>query len=407
MALEKTLRWFGQNDPVSLSEIRQTGVEGIVTALHHIPKGQVWPLCDIRNRKSEIEQAGMSWHVVESLPISDAIKTGSAEQAQDIENYKESMRNLARCGVDTICYNFMPVLDWARTNLKYTTETGGESMLFDYPTFAAFDVFILERPNAEKDYPGEIVKLARSAYGAMTEQEAELLAFNIIVVTQGFIHGAIDSNVDDYKSKFLEYINSYKHIDQNHLRENLGYFLDEVIPVAEELNMNMAIHGDDPSFPLLGLPRIVSNIEDLKWIFNRQTSVRNGLTFCSGSFSTNRNNDLIKMVNQFADRIHFAHIRNTQFLENKSFYESGHLKGSIDVYALVKALLKEQNRRIHCGRKDNRIPIRPDDGIKILNDFKQEANPGYPLIGRLRGLAEIEGLEEGIRRDPGSMDKST
>lgn len=399
MALEKNLRWFGPDDPVTLSEIRQTGVQGIVTALHHIPNGRVWEKSEIQHRKAIIEQHGLYWHVVESLPVTNEIKAATSDRDIVIENYIQSMRNLAECGIDTICYNFMPVLDWARTDLNFRTESGSESMLFDYPTFAAFDIYILGRPKAEKDYPASIVKLAEDVFKNMDKEEAEKLAYNIIVVTQGFIDGGIGDNYTDYKTRFLEYIQSYSHIDKQDLRNNLGYFLDKVIPVADETGINMAIHADDPAFPLLGLPRIVSTSEDMDWIFNRQKSIRNGLTFCSGSFSTNRDNNLVRMVNQLADRIHFAHLRNTQFLDNKSFYESGHLEGSIDMYSILKTLVNEQKKRINSGRRDHLLPIRPDHGIKILDDFNRRAHPGYPLIGRMKGLAELSGLEAGVTRE--------
>lgn len=396
MALEKTLRWFGPDDPVSLSDLNQAGIDGIVTALHHLPNGSIWPIPEILVRKSLIESFGLTWHVVESLPVSEGIKWGAPNRDQLIKNYQQSMRNLASCGIDTICYNFMPVLDWARTDLHFKLAGGGESMLFDYPVFAAFDIHILQRPGAAKDYPEPIVQQAGQLYEKMSREEAETLAQTIIVVTQGFIDGTLGADSENYRSRFLESLQVYDSINSDQLRENLGYFLDQIIPLADQLGINMAIHADDPAFPLLGLPRIVSSMEDLTWIFNRQQSIRNGLTFCSGSLATHVENNLEVIAERFADRIHFLHLRNTKSLGNKSFYESGHLEGDTRLPVLMQVFLREQERRIATGRKDHALPLRPDHGIKILDDFNRTAHPGYPLIGRLRGLAELKGLEAGI-----------
>jgi mannonate dehydratase len=397
MALEKTWRWFGKKDTVQLSQLKQFGVEGIVTALHHIKGGAVWPVEEILAVKNEIESYGMRWSVVESLPVTEGIKTRGENWAELIENYKISLRNLAQCGIDTVCYNFMPVLDWARTDLHYVHESGAESMFFDYETFAGFDIYILNRPGASNDYPQEVVSKAEAIIGGMTEEEKNTLAFNIIVVTQGFINGTV-GNVSNFKQVFLDFLKTYDDISRDTLRQNLLAFLNEVIPVAEECGINLCIHPDDPPFPLLGLPRIASTEEDFEWIFTHNTSLRNGLTYCTGSLSVRSDNDLVGIAQRFADRIHFVHLRNIKRLGEKSFYESEHLEGVADMYSIVKALLEEQHRRKAKGRNDFRMPFRPDHGLKILDDFNREGNPGYPLIGRMRGLVEITGLEMGIER---------
>jgi mannonate dehydratase len=290
----------------------------------------------------------------------------------------------------------MPVLDWARTDLHYMLPSGGEVMYFDFPKFVAFDAFILKRPNAENEYPAEIVAKAEVIFNEMTAEDAELLAYNIIVVTQGFINGTVDGSTPDYKKVFLDYIATYKDIDRDVLRNNLADFLRDVVPVAEEAGVRLCVHPDDPPFPVLGMPRIVSSLEDLEWICNVVDSPANGITFCTGSLSVRRENDLVDIVKKLGHRIHFTHLRNNMFGENGCFYESGHINGTIQMAPIVKALLEEQYRRKAEGRTDTRIPFRPDHGIKMLDDFTRSANPGYPLIGRMRGLAEISGIEVGI-----------
>ncbi|MDR2681149.1 MAG: mannonate dehydratase [Tannerella sp.] len=396
MALEKTWRWFGKNDSVPLSYLKQMGVEGVVTALHHIRPGEVWPVDGIRTVKSEIEHHGMRWSVVESLPVAEGIKIRSAGYPGLIENYKQSLRNLGACGIDTVCYNFMPVLDWARTNLHFKDRNGGESMLFDYPTFAAFDIYILKRKNATDSYDGETLRKAEAVIAAMTGEEKEELAHNIIVVTQAFINGAVDKDASDYKQQFLRYLETYKDIGKEELRENLSAFLNDVIPVAEEAGINLCIHADDPPFPLLGLPRIAGAIDDFLWIINRYDSTSNGVTFCTGSLSGSADNDLVEMAKALSSRINFVHLRNTVSLHYRSFYESGHLNGNVDMYSVIKILLEEQAGRIRTGRKDCRMPFRPDHGIRIADDYNRTANPGYPLYGRLKGLAEIDGMQHAI-----------
>jgi len=397
MALEKTWRWFGFNDPITLDNLVQMGVEGVVTALHHLPIGVVWEKEEILKVKNAIEAKGMRWSVVESLPVSEAIKTCNADRERHIENYKKSLQNLGECGIDTVCYNFMPVLDWTRTDLHYKHPGGGDGLYFDFPTFIAFDAFLLKRPNAENEYPADLVEQARKIYANMSKEEGEKLVYNIIVLTQGFVNGVIDGTVKDPKGLFLEYLSRYKDIDKNKLRENLKRFLDDVVPTCEKYNVNLCIHPDDPPFQVLGLPRIIGDMDDLEWLRKANTSLRNGITFCTGSLSGRPDNDLVAIAERFADAIHFVHLRNTQHLDNFSFYESGHLKGSLDMPRIVATLLKEQHRRIKEGRKDVRMPFRPDHGIRILNDLEHDIyNPGYPLCGRMRGLAEIAGLMTGI-----------
>lgn len=400
MAFEKTMRWFGDKDPIKLSDLRQIGVEGIVTALHHIPNGEVWTVDEIMKVKNKIEAHGMRWSVVESLPVSEGIKIHSDDYPRLIANYQESLRNLGRCGIDIVVYNFMPVLDWVRTDLHYKLESGVEVMYFDFPTFVAFDAFVLKRPGAENDYPAEIVAKAREVYKNMSEGEAERLAYNIIVVTQGFIDGVVDGSTPDYKKVFLSYIDRYKGIGRDQLRANLSRFLKDVVPVAEEYGINMAVHPDDPPFPVLGLPRIVSTKEDLEWIISQVDSVSNGINFCTGSLSVRSNDYILDMIKSVGHRIHFLHLRNNVLLPNGCFHEYGHIEGCVDMYEVAKALLIEQRRRIREGLKDKdiRMPVRPDHGVKMLDDYTREANPGYPLIGRLKGLAELAGLEMGIER---------
>lgn len=406
MALEKAWRWFGFSDPVKLSDLKQMGIEGVVTALHHIPNGEVWPVEEIMKVKSAIEDYGIRWTVVESLPVSEGIKTHNTDYDRLIANYQQSLRNLGKCGIDKVCYNFMPVLDWIRTNLQYRLPDGGEVMYFDFTTFVAFDVFILKRPGAEKDYPEEIVAKAGKIVASMPEDEQEKLARNIIVVSQGFIDGVVDSSTPDYKKAFLNFLETYSDIDREKLREHLSFFLKDVVPVAEESGINLCIHPDDPPFPVLGLPRIVSTQDDLEWICNLVDSPANGITFCTGSLSVNRQNDLTKIVEKIGHRIHFTHLRNNIFLENGAFHEYGHVEGDVDMYPIVKALLKEQIRRKESGRTDFRIPFRPDHGVKMLDDYTRAANPGYPLIGRLKGLAEISGMQTAIERELQNSDQS-
>ncbi len=387
MPFEKSLRWFGEADPVGLSDMREAGATSVVTALHHIPNGQVWPEAAIKSLLLKINKARLDWHVVESLPVHDSIKRGAPERDQHIQHYLTSMRHLAACGIDTICYNFMPVLDWVRTDIHFETPAGGESMLFDYPSFALFDIHILHRPGAKNDYPAAIIDQAAQLFDHLPDEQATQLAHTIIIETQGFIDGFTSESAEDYLPAFLEYLQTYQAIDTKQLRENLGYFLDQVIPLASTLGIKMAIHADDPAFPVLGLPRIVSTADDLEWIFNRQQSIHNGLTFCSGSLGSNQENDLVKIIDQFKNRIHFVHLRNMRFTDQRSFYESGHLDGDLDLITIIKSL-----------QSDRVIPMRPDHGLKILDDRQRASNPGYPLIGRMKGLVEISAVEQVLRK---------
>jgi len=399
MALEKSWRWFGFSDPVKLSDLKQMGIEGVVTALHHIPNGEVWPVEEILKVKSAIEAHGMRWSVVESLPVSEGIKTRNSVCDRLISNYKQSLQNLGKCGIDTVCYNFMPVLDWVRTDLHYQLSDGGEVMYFDYATFAAFDIFILKRSGAAKDYSAETLARAEKVINSMTPEDQEALARNIIVVSQEFIDGVVDDSTPDYKKAFLKFLETYRHIGRDKLREHLSLFLQEVVPAAEKSGVNLCIHPDDPPFPVLGLPRIVSTQDDLQWICDQVDSTANGLTFCTGSLSVNRENNLEQIVQKLGHRIHFTHLRNNVFFENRAFHEYGHIEGDVDMYPIIKALLQEQIRRKETGRKDFRIPFRPDHGVKMLDDFNRTANPGYPLIGRLKGLSELAGMQMAIERE--------
>lgn len=399
MAMERTWRWFGAKDKIDLSQLKQFGVEGVVTALHHIKNGEVWPEDEIAAVKDKIGQHGMRWSVVESLPVCEEIKIRGPRCDEFIDNYIRSMNNLAACGIDTICYNFMPVLDWARTDLHFRDERGAESMLFDYKTFAAFDAFILRRPGAERDYSEELIRAAREVYDRLSEQERDVLAYNIIVVTQGFINGTV-GNVKNYRELFLSFLETYREIDAVKLRENLLYFLKSISPAAEQAGIKMCIHPDDPPFPLLGLPRIASTKADFEYIFRECPSPSNGLTFCTGSLGVNEENDLGDIIRSFAERIHFVHLRNVNILpgDGRSFYESAHLEGRVDMYEVISLLLQEQKRRVSTGSAGALMPFRPDHGLRILDDFGREANPGYPLIGRMRGLVEVHAMQTAIER---------
>ncbi|MDZ7724766.1 MAG: mannonate dehydratase [candidate division KSB1 bacterium] len=396
MAMEKCWRWFGPGDPVTLSDMRQMGVEGVVTSLYDVPPGQVWPREQIKAVKTSIEQAGLRWSVVESLPVAEGIKQHTESYDELVDVYTQSLRHLGEQGIDTVCYNFMPALDWVRTDLHHRLPSGGEVMYFNPVKFAAFDLFILQRPAAEADYSEETIQQAESLYNKMHVSEREELAYNIIILTQGFIHGAIDSGEQYYREKFLELLTKYDEIDRARLRRHLGSFLNDVIPTAEQAGINLAIHPDDPPFPVLGLPRIVSTQDDLQWIFKQQTSLANGLTFCSGSLSVRRDNDPAAIAAAFAERIHFVHLRNNRVLKNGAFYESGHIQGDADLPQLIELILQEQHRRREQGRTDTRMPVRPDHGIKMLSDFNENTAPGYPRIGRLSGLMEIRGMEAAL-----------
>ncbi len=396
MKLIKTLRWFGENDAITLSDIRQTGATGIVTALHHIPNGDVWSVDEILKTKNNIEFHGLTWEVVESLAVTEEIKKATKLGDLHIANYKESIKNLGKNGLKTICYNFMPVLDWARTDLHYTLENGTEAMYFSGNHFAAFDLFILKRPNAEKNYSKQQIAEAKRLFNTFSEEEKDKLGYNIIVKTQSFIDGVVKEGERNYLNIFNTLLSEYDAIDKEQLRKNFAHFLYEVVPVCEKYGVNLAVHPDDPPFPLLGLPRLVSTEEDFEWLVKTCPSLHNGITFCSGSLGAKKDNNLPRLFKKYAERVHFIHLRSTKVLDNGDFFETGHLDESANLASLMKIIIEEQLHRKQMGRLDFNIPMRPDHGHKMLDDFKRNANPGYPLIGRLKGFAELSGLEQGI-----------
>jgi mannonate dehydratase len=386
--MEQTWRWFGPDDVVQLSHIRQTGATGIVTALHHIPYGVIWSVEEIEKRKAMIAAVpslGLRWSVVESLPIHERIKIGEGDLTSLFDNYRQSMRNLAQCGVTTICYNFMPVVDWTRTELAYPLPGGATALRYNVHEFAAFDCFMLERPGAEADYSPDVLERAKEWFLRSSEADRRSLLSNIMAGLPGAY--------DRYDVPGLRVmLDRYKDIDAAALRENLARFLREVIPTAEEVGIRMCIHPDDPPRPLMGLPRIVSNVEDIAFILDAVDSPANGLTLCSGSLGANPINDVPAIAQRFANRIWFAHLRNVAKEPDGSFMEADHLGGDTDMVALVTVLLEEQQRRKDAGEPHWRIPMRPDHGHELLDDIGRPTHPGYPIIGRMRGLAELRGV---------------
>ena len=391
MYMEPTFRWYGPADPVPLKFIPQAGATGVVTSLHYIPYGVLWTEDAIMERKKIVEDAGMTWSVVESLPIHEDIKTASGSYKHYLDTYKQSIRNLGKCGVKTITYNFMPVLDWVRTDLHHELPDGSKVLYFNQVEFAVFELFILKRKGAENDYTAETIAKAEEMFRNMNEHSRLVLTRSIIDNFPGF-KGV---TLEDVRKMLAKYVN----FPAERLRENLKMFLDEVLPVAEEYGCRMVIHPDDPPRSILGLPRIFSNINDIKSLLSISDSPANGICFCAGSFSAREDNDVVEMFKSCADRVGFLHLRSTQ-VNNGDFYEAPHLEGRVDMYELVKAICDEQIRRKNEGRSDWRIPFRPDHGADIMDDLQKQPNPnpGYGGLGRMRGMAALRGLELGIMR---------
>lgn len=388
--MKEAWRWFGPQDPVTLDHVRQAGATGVVSALHHLYRGEVWPVEEVLQRKAQIEAAGLVWSVVESIPVHNSIKLRTGPFRQFTDAWKDSLAAVARAGVTIVCYNFMPVVDWTRTDLRWRLPTTGLALRFDVVDFAAYDLFVLQRAGAEQDYAAERLAAARARYESMSEARRNELERTIIAGLPG-------AEASYNRATFQKLLEEYAGVTEDDLREHLIAFLGEVVPVAEELGIRLAIHPDDPPWPLFGLTRVVSTAEDVRSILSGVDTVSNGLTFCVGSYGARADNDLLAMVKEFASRIHFVHLRQVMREPDGSFYEAEHLRGSSDMVGVICALLREEALRKHQNRSDHEIPMRPDHGHLLADDISRQVNPGYSLVGRLKGLAELRGVMHGLK----------